>query len=67
MAAAIDRQRVSELVERGAQLVEVLPDEEYRADHLPGAIGIPLTRLDGDSVAGLDRRKAVIVYCADEI
>lgn len=29
-----------------AQLVEVLPADEYREQHLPGAISIPLKALD---------------------
>jgi rhodanese-related sulfurtransferase len=66
MPVAVDRDRVRELVGRDAQLIEVLPEEEYRADHLPGAISIPLTKLDGESAAPLDRRRPVIVYCADE-
>jgi rhodanese-related sulfurtransferase len=65
VAAPIDRDRLRELVTRGAQLVEVLPDEEYREDHLPGALSIPLTKLDRASAAALDPRRAVIVYCWD--
>ena len=56
------------LLDNGAQLVEVLPVEEYtEAAHLPGAVNIPLKRLDGDSTADLDRRKAVVVYCHDAL
>lgn len=65
MAAAIDRDRLRELVARGAQLVEVLPGEEFREDHLPGAASIPLQDLDRDSAARLDPHRAVIVYCWD--
>ena len=55
------------LVEEGAQLVEVLPPEEYAEEHLPGAINIPLKRLDSESTAQLDKRKAVVVYCWDAL
>lgn len=64
MATPIDRERVRELVARGAQLVEVLPGEEYEEEHLPGAIGIPLKELD-DRSAGLDPGRALVVYCYD--
>jgi hypothetical protein len=37
----IDRDHLQRLVAEGAQLVEVLPDEEYRDEHLPGAIHLP--------------------------
>ena len=45
MPTVIDRRRVQELVQRGAQLVEVLGPKEYEAEHLPGAINIPLKAL----------------------
>ena len=47
MAAAIDRDEVARLLrEEQAQLVEVLPADEYEDEHLPGAINIPLKLLD---------------------
>jgi rhodanese-related sulfurtransferase len=57
--------RLRELLDTGAQLVEVLPAQEFADEHLPGAINLPLKGLDGDSVAQLDRAKAVVVYCWD--
>lgn len=38
MAKHIDRQGVRELVGSGAQLVDVLPEKEYAAEHIPGAV-----------------------------
>jgi phage shock protein E len=67
MAARVDYQGVRELLDDGAQLVEVLPAEEYEEEHLPGAIGIPLKKLDAESVSLLDRGRPVIVYCWDAI
>ena len=67
MAHQIDAERVRELMAAGAQIVEVLPEEEYTEEHLPGAINIPLKRLDRESVAQLDRRRAVVVYCWDAL
>jgi rhodanese-related sulfurtransferase len=51
--------------EEGAQLVEVLPREEYEEAHLPGAINVPLKELDGETTARLRRDAPVIVYCHD--
>jgi rhodanese-related sulfurtransferase/CBS domain-containing protein len=65
MPATIDRQQLQILLGQGAQLVEVLPHEEYEAEHLPGAINIPLTQLDRISTARLDRDRPLIVYCYD--
>ena len=56
---------VKRLLEQGAQLVDVLGEDEFAHDHLPGAINIPLKRLDEKSVAGLDRERTVLVYCND--
>jgi rhodanese-related sulfurtransferase len=61
----IDRSRVHELVAEGAQLVEVLPVEEYEDEHLPGAVNIPLKELTRETAQRLDRSQPVIVYCYD--
>ncbi len=65
MPATIARDGVRELLEQGAQLVDVLPREEYEESHLPGAISIPLKELDANTTAGLRRDAPVIVYCHD--
>ena len=67
MAHGIDNARVRELITKGAQLVEVLPEEEYREERLPGAVNIPLKQLDSQSVAALERDRPVIVYCWDSL
>jgi rhodanese-related sulfurtransferase len=53
------------LIETGAQLVEVLPTEEYEEAHLPGAINIPLKQLDRSTSAALDPHRPIVVYCYD--
>lgn len=53
------------LLEEGAQLVEVLPREEYVEEHLPGAVNIPLKELDGATAAALDGARSVVAYCYD--
>jgi rhodanese-related sulfurtransferase len=66
MPTPIDRDEVQRLMRREeAQLVEVLPADEYEDEHLPSAINIPLKRLDGESTRELDRLRPVIVYCYD--
>jgi rhodanese-related sulfurtransferase len=60
-------ERLQELLAGGAQLVEVLPEDEYREEHLPGAINIALKKLDAETTAQLDKRKAVVVYCWDAL
>ena len=56
---------VKQLLDRGAQLVDVLGADEFEHDHLPGAINIPLKQLDATTAARLDRNRAVLIYCND--
>jgi rhodanese-related sulfurtransferase len=66
MPTAIDRDDVQRLLrEEHAQLVEVLPADEFEDEHLPGAINIPLKTLDAESTKSLDPQGPVIVYCND--
>jgi rhodanese-related sulfurtransferase len=65
MPTDIDRNRVQSLVKDGAQLMEVLPQEEYQDWHLPGAINLPLKELDRQTTVWLQREQPVIVYCSD--
>lgn len=64
-AASIDLRELQRLIAAGAQLVEVLPAEEFEELHLPGAINIPLKQLDAESTRRLDRGRDVVVYCWD--
>jgi phage shock protein E len=63
--ADIDREGLKRLLEQGAQLVEVLPRDEFEDEHLPGALNIPLRRIDAEGPARLDRSRPVVVYCWD--
>lgn len=65
MPSEIDREDVQRLVAGGAQLVEVLPASEYREEHLPGAINIPLRLIDSRAKEILEPNRRVVVYCAD--
>jgi rhodanese-related sulfurtransferase len=65
VSTTIDRERVQELVAAGAQLVEVLPKNEYDDEHLPDAIHLPLRRIEAEARDVLDPARPVIVYCWD--
>jgi rhodanese-related sulfurtransferase len=51
------------LLADGVQLVDVLPPEVYSAEHLPGAVNVPLKQLDTHTTAQLDQHRPVAVYC----
>ncbi len=55
------------LLAEGAQLVEVLPADEYDEEHLEGAIHLPLKRLTAETAAVLDRGRPIVVYCWDAL
>ncbi|MBA2278399.1 MAG: rhodanese-like domain-containing protein [Chloroflexia bacterium] len=65
MPTPIHRDDVGQMLAEGAQLVDVLPADEYAAEHLAGAVSIPLKTLDATTTTGLDRDRPVIVYCWD--
>lgn len=66
MPREIDRDEVRRLLDdEGAQLVEVLPKSEYEEFHLPGAMHLPLRKLETEARSVLDPARPVIVYCWD--
>jgi rhodanese-related sulfurtransferase/CBS domain-containing protein len=61
----VDREQLLRLLdEEHAQLVDVLPADDYARSHLPGAINLPLEHLV-DAFEHLDPTRPVVVYCAD--
>ena len=64
MPTGIGREELRELTRVGAQLVEVLPAEDFAWARLPGAVNVPLKELDARA-AELDRSRPVVVYCHD--
>lgn len=45
--------------------MDVLPLGEYTRTRLPGAVNVPLPKLDAETTDGLDRDRPVVVYCFD--
>ena len=63
MPTSIAREDVQRLIrEEAAQLVEVLPSQEYQDEHIEGAINLPLKRLNRETASHLDEARPVIVY-----
>ena len=65
MPTEVDRDQVQQLLAAGGQLVDVLPAEAYAAEHIAGAISLPLKELNRETAARLDPSRPVIVYCHD--
>jgi rhodanese-related sulfurtransferase len=64
---AADRHQVQRLLAEGAQLVEVLPRDEYDQEHLEGATHLPLKQLTAETAAVLDGGRPIVVYCCDAL
>lgn len=62
MVTNIDRFTLLALIDQGAVVLDVLPEREYGAGHIPGALNMPLRKLDAAAVAELHRDKPVVVY-----
>lgn len=65
MPIELRKEEVRQMLQDGAQLVEVLSSRAYQKIHLEGAINLPLYELDAQSSSQLDKERPVIVYCAD--
>ena len=66
MPTVIGRDELQTLTGQDAQLVEVLPADDYEWAHLPGAVSLPHKELDART-GQLDRSRPVIVYCHDSL
>jgi|GEM_PF-1157872 rhodanese-related sulfurtransferase len=68
MFESVGRERVRQLVEEGAQVLEVLEGRQYRLAHLPGAVHVPAWELSRERAEqALDRNRPVVVYCFDTL
>lgn len=63
---ALEPVRAEELLARAKKglvtVLDVRPREEYEAGHLPGAVNIPIDRLESE-LARLPRKREVVAYC----
>ena len=63
MTTAISRHELLAMLDDDdTQLVDVLPQREYAEGHLPGAINLPLKKLNRDTASALDPSRPVALY-----
>jgi rhodanese-related sulfurtransferase len=63
MPVEIGHDEVQHLTTAGAYLLDVREREGYDAEHLPGAVSLPIKSLDQETTAHLDRNRPAITYC----
>jgi rhodanese-related sulfurtransferase len=61
-AKEVSREEAQELVEAGAQLVDVRADHEWDAGRIPGAKHVPLAELN-ERTGEIDQERPVVLYC----
>jgi rhodanese-related sulfurtransferase len=63
MPTDIEHDEVQRLTAGGALLLDVRERDDYDAEHLPGAVSLPIKTLDRETTAHLDQNRPVITYC----
>jgi rhodanese-related sulfurtransferase len=58
----VSRAEARELIEQGAQLIDVRADHEWEAGRIPGAVHVPLDQL-AERTGEVDGDRPVILYC----
>jgi rhodanese-related sulfurtransferase len=59
----VDRNILLQRVREGAVTVlDVRPEDEYRAGHIPGAVSVPLDQFE-KTLSGLPREQEIVAYC----
>jgi rhodanese-related sulfurtransferase len=69
MPALISRDELKAKLESGERftLVDALPEDAYRAGHLPGANNVPYDRVRELAPERLpDKEAEIVVYCAND-
>ena len=61
----VDHREVLKILAAGGQIVDVLPEHEYRAAAIKGAIHLPLPKLMREAERTLDNSRSIVVYCRD--
>lgn len=61
-ARVVSREEARELVDAGAQLIDVRADHEWEAGRIAGATHLPLAELP-QRTGELDKDRAVVLYC----
>ncbi|MGH7677238.1 MAG: rhodanese-like domain-containing protein [Gemmatimonadaceae bacterium] len=65
----VSRDELRQKIERGDPLVlfEVLPEPYYRKHHLPGAVHMPPTDVEGTAERIVpDKNAEIVLYCWDD-
>jgi len=65
MPTQITREDVQRMTADGAVLIDTLPENEYAAEHIVGAVNIPQKMLTAQATAHLAKDAPLIVYCYD--
>ncbi|MDY6765802.1 MAG: rhodanese-like domain-containing protein [Candidatus Nanohaloarchaea archaeon] len=68
MVDTISREGLKEKMDSGDgfALVNVLSEDQFEQEHIPGSINIPLDEVEEEFPRQFDRDDDIVVYCASE-
>ncbi len=55
---------VAKLISEGALVIDVRAEQAYYKEHIPGALNIPLAKLE-EAMKELSKEKTIVVYCTN--
>jgi len=58
----VSREEAQQMIDAGAQLVDVRADHEWDAGRIPGAVHLPLAEL-AERAGEIERDRPVVLYC----
>ena len=58
----VTREQAEQLIEAGAQLIDVRADHEWDAGRIAGAVHLPLAELS-ERAGEIDKERPVVLYC----
>ena len=66
MIVRVDALEAQDLLAAGTVVIDALPEEVYRQEHLPGARSLPLESFEPSQTDEFDQDAGLLVYCFDQ-
>ncbi|MFN4046258.1 MAG: rhodanese-like domain-containing protein [Acidilobaceae archaeon] len=57
-----EAEEVAKLMSEGALVIDVRAEQAYQKEHIPGAINIPLAKIE-EAMKDIPKDKTIVVYC----
>ena len=66
---SITTEELKDKMNRGESfhLVNVLDEEDFKEEHIPGSVNIPLENIASEALENFEKDEEIIVYCTSEL